>query len=474
MKRRTLLPVAAALAVAALALPSSAQNSNVASYAETVQGILAASLSEGEAYERLARLCEAAPHRLAGSKGAEVAVEFMRAEMEAAGFENVRLEPCMVPHWDRGEVERLVVHWGDAGQRLPILALGGSVATPEDGISAGVIEVRDFEELKRRKDEAAGKVVFFNRPMDPALFNSFAAYGGAVNQRGRGAIEAAKVGAVAVIVRSMTTRKDDFPHTGAMNYQDGVPRIPAVAVSTNGAELLSGLIEVGLEPTVDLKLDCQWFEDKPSFNVVGELRGSELPEEVIVVGGHLDAWDVGQGAHDDGGGCVQSFEVVRLLKALDLRPRRTIRAVMFMNEENGLRGGRAYHADHEDEMERHVMALESDRGVFTPRGFTSDAGPAALAILREIVALMEDAGIHVMQPGYGGVDISPMAASGVPLVGFLPDCQRYFDLHHSARDTMAQVSDREVNLGAGAMAALCYVVADLPEALPANPGPDED
>jgi Zn-dependent M28 family amino/carboxypeptidase len=335
-----------------------------------------------------------------------------------------------------------------------------------------VIEVRDFEELRARADEARGKIVFFNRPMDASLFNSFAAYGGAVNQRSRGAVEAARVGGVAAVVRSMTTRRDDFPHTGAMRYEDGVERVPSVAVSTNGAELLSELIASGQEPTLTLKLDCRWHADKPSFNVVGELVGSERPDEVVVVGGHLDAWDVGQGAHDDGGGCVQAFEVVRLLKALDLRPRRTIRAVMFMNEENGLRGGRAYHADNEDAMAGHVMALESDRGVFTPRGFTSDANPAALAILQDIVALMEDAGIHVMVPGYGGVDISPMAASGVPLVGFLPDCQRYFDLHHSARDTMEQVSDREINLGAGAMAALCYVVADLPETLPRNTIPD--
>jgi hypothetical protein len=439
-----------------------------------VERILRASLSEGEAYDVLARLCEAAPHRLAGSEGAARAVELMRREMERAGFEGVRLEPCKVPHWERGPVEKLVVHAGDSSIRLPILALGGSVATPEGGLTAGVIEVRSFEELHQRADEAAGKIVFFNRPMDPALFDSFRAYGGSVGQRSRGAIEAAKVGGVAAIVRSMTTRIDDFPHTGAMGYEDGLLRVPAVAVSTRGADHLSAWLAEGRDVSAALELACEWHEEADSFNVVGELRGSELPDEVVVVGGHLDCWDVGQGAHDDGGGCAQAFEVVRLLKALDLRPRRTIRAVMFMNEENGMRGGRGYRADHEHELERHVMAMESDRGVFTPRGFTSDAGSEAMSVLRAIVDLMADAGIHVMDPGYGGVDISPMAADGVPLVGFLPDCQRYFDLHHSERDTMAQVSDREINLGAGAMAALCYVVADLPEALPRNPAADPE
>ncbi len=473
MKRRTRYLVAAALAVGPLAHSTAAQDGSVESYRGTVERILGASLSEGQAFERLARLCEAAPHRLAASKGAEIAVELMKTEMEAAGFENVRLEPCEVPHWERGEVERLIVSWENKGQRLPILALGGSVPTPGAGLEAGVIEVHSFEELHQRASEAAGKVVFFNRPMDPSLPSTFTAYVGAVNQRSLGALEAAKVGGVAALVRSMTTRRDDYPHTGAQRYEEGVERVPSAAISTNGAEVLSALIAAGVEPTLSLTLDCRSYDDVPSFNVVGELAGREKPEEVVVVGGHLDSWNVGQGAHDDGGGCMQAFEVVRLLKALDLRPRRTIRAVMFMNEENGMRGAWAYHADHQAEMEHHVMALESDRGVFAPRGFTSDANPQALSVLQEIVALMADADIHVMAPGYGGVDIYPMSFSGVPLVGLLPDDEHYFDVHHSARDTMEQVNEREINLGAGALAALCYVVADLPEALPRNPIPEE-
>lgn len=444
----------------------------VEDYRETVDLILRSSLSEGQAYTRLAGLCAEAPHRLAGSEGAARAVAWMKAEMEREGFENVRLEECMVPHWERGDVERLVVLGADGEATevsLPILALGGSIATAEGGLTAGVIEVQDFEELSARADEARGKIVFFNRPMDPELFSTGHAYGGAVNQRSRGAIEAAKVGGVAAVVRSMTTRLDDFPHTGAMNYADDVERVPSVAVSTLGAERLSKLIAEGAEPQLQLELACQWFEDAPSHNVVGELVGSEFPNEVIVVGGHLDGWDVGQGAHDDGGGCCQAFEVVRLLKALDLRPRRTIRVVLFMNEENGTRGARAYHAAHSAEMPDHILALESDSGSFSPRGFTGNANHEALAILREIVALMEPAGVYKMDPGYGGVDISPMIPDGVINVGLRPDPHRYFDLHHSNRDTMAQVSDREINLGAGAIAALLYVVADLPERLPRNP-----
>ncbi len=451
--------------------PPPAEEGRVESYREVVQRILKTSLREGQAYSRLARLCEVAPHRLSGSPGAEKAIQWMKQEMESAGFENVRLESCQVPHWVRGSVEELVALGEDGkplGVSLPILALGGSVPTAEAGLVAEVLEVKSWEELEARKDEVPGRIVFYNRPMEQGHFSTFRAYGGAVDQRSRGAIEAAKLGGVAAVVRSMSTRLDDFPHTGSMAYDDDVERIPGAAVSTLGADRLSRLLATGKPVKLRLKLSCEWFEEKESFNVIGELVGREHPEQVVVVGGHFDAWDVGHGAHDDGGGCIQSFEVVRLLSSLDLKPRRTIRAVMFMNEENGVRGGRAYHHQHFEEMDQHVMALESDRGSFVPRGFTSDANPEAMAVLQEIVGLMEEAGIHLMNPGYGGVDISPMRANGVVTVGLLPDSQRYFDLHHSARDTIDQVSPREINLGAGAMAALCYVVADLPETLRRN------
>ena len=440
-----------------------------------VDRIIDAALSEGRAYEMLVELCERAPHRLSGSEGAAAAVEWARETMIAQGLENVRLEPCTVPRWERGAPEELSFAGPAelAGERLPILALGGSIATPAAGVEGELVVVRSFEELAERADEVPGRIVLFARPLDDRARTTFRAYGGAVNQRSSGAIEAARYGAVAVLVRSMTTLRDDVPHTGALRYEDGVARIPAAAVSTNGCDRLVALVEEQKPVRLRLRMDCRWLDPAPSFNVVGELVGSERPDEVIVIGGHLDAWDVGHGAHDDGGGCCQSIEAVRLLKALDLRPRRTVRAVLFMNEENGLAGARAYYAEHEAEMENHVMAIESDGGVHTPRGFSTDANPAALAILERAAALLEEFGAERVERGGGGADIGPMAASGVVLVGFRADSQRYFDLHHSALDTIDKVNRREIELGAAAIASLAYLVADLPETLPRNPPKSE-
>ena len=452
-----------------LAAPALAQsNPEVLGRREAVERIISSALGSGEAYRMLTALCTQAPHRLAGSTGAAAAVEWARQEMEQLGFDNVRLEACTVPHWERGEIEELKLITDEGSQDLRILALGGSVATPRQGLEAEVVEVQNFEQLRALGERARGRIVFFNRPMDPSQRNPFSAYRDAVDQRSRGAIEASKAGAVAAVVRSMTMRLDDFPHTGAMRYEEGVERVPGVAISTLGAERLSTLLEQGKSVRLRLTLDCETYPDEPSFNVVGELVGSEHPEQVLVVGGHLDAWDVGQGAHDDGAGCVQAIEAVRLIRALDLAPRRTIRAVMFMNEENGVRGGNAYYTEHLEQMGQHVLAMESDRGGFTPRGFTSDAGPEAMAVLREIAELLRSIGIEGVFPGGGGVDISPMRASGVPQIGYLPDSQRYFDFHHCERDVLAAVHPRELELGAAAMAAVLYVVADLPETLPRN------
>jgi Zn-dependent M28 family amino/carboxypeptidase len=295
--------------------------------------------------------------------------------------------------------------------------------------------------------------------MDPAKINTFEAYGGAVNQRGSGAIEAAKVGGVAALVRSMTTRLDDVPHTGGMHYQDGVPKIPAAAVSTIGANLLSRLLAEEKTVRVRLKLTCQTFPDTPSANVLGELTGTEKPEEIIVVGGHLDSWDKGTGAHDDGAGCVQSIEALRLLKALDLKPKRTIRAVMFMNEENGLRGGEAYAREAGASKEKHIAAIEADRGGFAPRGFSVDTDSARFARLAGWSYLFEEIGAEKIFRGGSGADISPLVRQGVPGIGLVPESQRYFDYHHSDNDVISAVNERELNLGAAAMTILCYVLA---------------
>lgn len=448
---------------------------DIESYRPVVESIVKEALARGQAWDKLVSLCTTAPHRLSGSPGAAAAVVWAKQAMQADGLDRVWLEECMVPHWVRGGVQRLTIVAPPqfAGEELPILALGGSIATPELGLVAPIVEVKTWAALEQLGNGAAGKIVFYNRPMDAELIDTGRAYGGAVDQRSKGASEAAKLGGVGAIVRSMTTRLDDNPHTGALRYAEGVQQVPSAAVSTLGAERLSELLEAGHQVSVKLELDCRSLPDEPSYNVLGEIRGSEFPDQIVVLGGHLDCWDVGQGAMDDGGGCCQAIEALRLMKTLGLRPRRTVRAVLFMNEENGLRGARAYYRDHQDEMDDHVLAIESDSGPFTPRGFTTNANPQAMAILQDIVKLMADTGATSMRQGSGGADVNPMRASGVIVMGYEPDCQRYFDLHHSAADTLDKLSPREVNLGAACMAAMAYVVADLPDTLPRNPTPEQ-
>ena len=455
------------------------QVEQIEAYRPVVASIVREALAKGQAYEMLASLCATAPHRLSGSPGAAAAVAWARRAMTAAGLENVRLQPCLVPTWVRGEVERLTVLAPPEleGRQLPILALGGSVATPPDGLEAELVEITSWDQLDALGPDAlAGKIAFFNRPMDPALLSYGAAYGGAVDQRSRGASESARHGGVAALVRSMTTRIDDFPHTGAMRYADDAPQVPAAAVSTRGAEQLAAVLRAGRAVRVRLELACLTLPDSPSANVIGEIVGRERPDEVVLVGGHLDCWDVGQGASDDGGGCCQAIEALRLMKALGLQPRRTVRAVLFMNEENGSRGARAYReaAAEAGELGGHVLAIESDSGPFTPRAFTTDANDEALAVLQQIGALLRETGLREVREGGGGADIDGLREHGVIVMGYAPDGQRYFDLHHSGRDTLEQVSPREIHLGAACIAAMAFVVADLEETLPRNvPEPDD-
>jgi Zn-dependent M28 family amino/carboxypeptidase len=322
-----------------------------------------------------------------------------------------------------------------------------------------VVEVQDFDELaKLGREQVEGKIVFFNRPMNPSEVNTFAAYGGAANQRAAGPSEAAKYGAVGAVVRSLTLAQDDVPHTGSLRYALNVPQIPAIAISTNDANLLSKLLKDDADLRFYFETHCEMKEDELSYNVIGELRGSEYPEEIIAVGGHLDSWDLGQGAHDDGAGCVQSIEVLRIFKALGLRPKRTLRAVMFMNEENGLRGGVEYAAQAEKNKEKHLAAIESDRGGFTPRGFSIDAEAKALKKIQGFAELFRPYGIYEFVAGGSGADISPLKSQGVPLIGFVPDSQRYFKYHHTAIDTFDKVDQRELEMGAAAMAGLVYLL----------------
>lgn len=418
--------------------------------------LLREGLADARAMEQLTELCRSAPHRLAGSEGAARAVEWGRQAMLAAGLENVRLEPVTVPRWERGPVEELVVvePAAHAGERLAILALGGSVGTPSGGLEAEVIAVQTFEELAARAAEARGKFVLFARPMDPTKLDPFEAYGGAVRQRSRGAEEAERVGAVGALVRSMTLKNDDHPHTGAMQYQDELGRVPAAALSIVATERVNAWLAAGERVRLRLSLSCQWHADVLSHNVVGEVVGRELPDEVVLVGGHLDAWDVGDGAHDDGAGCVHALEACRLILRSSLgRPRRTVRCVFFMNEENGLRGGQAYRETHLAELAQHVLAIESDRGGGLPAGYTVEAGEAGDALLAELW------GGPAAGRG-GGADISPLAQDGVPLAGFYPSPQRYFDYHHSANDVLEAVHPRELQLGAISLASMAWLAAE--------------
>jgi len=442
-------------------------------FAESTARIVRESLARGRTYERLEELCRVAPRRLAGTPDSLRAVEWARRVMEEDGLQDVRLEPCTVPVWWRGEVEQLeiVEPRSLAGTRLPVCALGGSIATPTDGVEGDLVIVTSFEQLEALGTAGArDRIVLFNRPMPDELVNPFEAYGAAVGQRSQGAIRAAQVSAVASLVRSMTTRRDDSPHSGGMSYTDGVVKIPAAAVSTNAADQLAELVARGQRVRLRLTLDCEPREPAESFNVVGDLPGRELPEEIVLVGGHIDSWSVGgsTGAHDDGAGCCHALEVPRLLQALDLVPRRTIRVVMFMNEENGTAGARAYRDAHADEMARHFCALESDNGGFTPRGFTVDGPDEALALVKELAAPLASIGAGRITPGSGGVDIGFLKPRGVPLIGFRPDPQRYFDVHHSENDVLASVSRRELHLGAAAVTSLVYMLAETDAPLARN------
>jgi len=426
----------------------------------TIRVLFDAALAKGESYQMLEHLTGRIGPRLSGSPGAAAAVEWARHVMQEYGFDSVWLQPVMVPHWVRGQKEegRIVNSKKMGTVQVNISALGGSAGTGPSGIAASIVEVKDFEELKRISGSVKGKIVFFNRPMDPTKINTFTAYSGAVNQRGSGASEAARYGAVAVVVRSMGSNVEDYPHTGGMQYTPNVPQIPAVAISTKHADLLSKLLKDDPSLQFYMETHCETLADAPSFNVIGEIKGGEYANEIIVVGGHLDSWDLAQGAHDDGAGCVQSIEVLRLMKAIGYKPKRTIRAVMYMNEENGLRGGRAYADIAEKNKEKHIAAIESDRGGFTPRGFTMTATDSEKERIRSWKPLMEPYGLTDFGQEGGGADIGPLARLNVALIGFLPDSQRYFDYHHTPADTFDKVNKRELEMGAASMASLVYLL----------------
>ena len=429
--------------------------------AEVLKKIYSTSLTNGKSYDWLNYLSIQIGGRLSGSLNAEKAVNYTKEELDKLGLDKVWLQPVMVPKWVRGFKEYAYMET-PSGQTttLNICALGGSVATPALGLKANIVEVQNFEELEVLGKEAIqGKIVFYNRPMQADLINTFEAYGGCVNQRYKGAVEAAKYGAVGVIVRSMNLRLDDLPHTGSMTYDD-LPvekRIPSAAISTNDAEMLSTMLELDKSIKVYFKQNCKHFKDVLSHNVIGEITGSEFPKEYMVVGGHLDSWDLGDGSHDDGAGVVQSMDVLRLLKESGIKPKRTIRVVLFMNEENGLRGGNKYAEEAKQKGENHVFALESDSGGFTPRGFSFDCNDASFNQVLSWQPLFKPYLIHYFEKGGSGADLGPLKTKTNVLAGLRPDSQRYFDHHHASNDTFDAVNKRELELGAATMTALVYL-----------------
>jgi len=412
-------------------------------------------LTEKAGYNLLGELCEIGP-RLSGSENSLRAISWAGDKLEKFGIDKVMFQPVMVPHWERGEAETAEII---NGKYLNILSLGGSIATPENGITANVIEVKNFSELEKRKNEVKGKIIFFSRPLDESLLNTFTGYGGAVDQRFYGAVEASKYGAVAVLVRSITTKHDNVPHTGVMGYVDSLPKIPAAAIGYLDSDYLHNALIDDPNLLIKLNLNCKTLPDAKSYNVIAEITGTEYPDEIIVVGAHFDSWDVGNGAHDDGAGCVQSMEVLHLFKELGLKPRRTIRCVLFINEENGSRGGKEYGKFVETKNENHLAAIESDRGGFTPLGFDIDTDSSTLIKIKSWLPVLEKSGINWIKKGGSGVDVQYIKNTKAKL-GYVPDAQRYMDVHHSANDTFDSVHPRELELGSASIAIMAYLISE--------------
>ena len=427
---------------------------------KTIKAFFDEALTDKTAYKNLEVLCKNYKGRITGSDRAAAAVDYTYQLMKNMKLDRVEKQPVQVPCWARGEREVANIQSGKNGKKeVPVSALGMSVGTGNAGLSAKVVEVQNFEELEKLgRKNITGKIVFFNRPMDPTLINTFAAYGGAANQRTQGASEAAKYGAVGVVVRSLTTALDDSPHTGVMRYVDSIPKIPAVAISTNGADLLSASLKSDTDLKFYFRTTCETKPEVTSHNVIGEIKGSVYPDQIITIGGHLDAWETGEGAHDDGAGCMQSIEVLRIFQKLGIKPKRTIRALMFMDEEVAQRGGKEYAKQAGLKNENHYFALEADRGAYMPKGFGISAPDDRLEKMMALQKYFEPYGIDDFVKGGGGVDIAPLAQFGTPLSSFIPEMQRYFDAHHSGNDTFEQVHFREFQMGSAAIASFIWLI----------------
>ena len=439
-----------------------AQKEQVNEDAFFIRKIYDQTLTNSQCYDWLQYLTRRIGGRLAGSPQAAAAVEYTRQMLDTLGLDSVWLQPVMVPHWERGEPEqvRIVNSMKMGSIDLNALALGNSVGTGPRGVTAEVVEVKNLDAVDSLGEQLRGKIVFFNQPMDPTEINTFSAYGKAAGARVYGASRASRYGAVGALVRSLTTRLDSIPHTGSTVYDDQADPIPAIAISTMDAELLSQLLQE--EPVrVYMRNNSRMFGEALSYNVIGEIKGSSHPDEIILVGGHLDSWDVGSGAHDDGAGCVHAMEVIRQIRQMGYQPKRTIRCVLFMNEENGLRGGKAYWKWSDELNEYHMAAIESDRGGFTPRGFTADGHEEVFKKkfkqVIEWIPLLAPYGLD-FEKGGSGADISGLKSQKGLLFGFKPDSQRYFDYHHTPIDGPDVVNKRELELGAASILSLVYLI----------------
>lgn len=461
---KNLIRPAAAVATLTVVIPFSvlsAQEKSATSalaeqYNNAADRIIHAALRDSSAYDRLTQLVDRFGSRFSGSASLEDALDWIMEQMEEDGLQNVHAEPVMVPHWVRGEESAQLLE--PRQKNLPMLGLGGSIGTPPEGITAEVLVVQSFDELSERAAEARGKIVLFNAP--------WRGYGPTVQYRSRGAVAAAQVGAVASLIRSVTPYSMNTPHTGAMRYSDDAARIPHAAITAEDAGMLQRMQQAGEQIVIRLHMEAETLPDTPSRNVMAEITGSEKPEEVVVLGGHIDSWDVGQGAMDDGGGSVAAWEAVKLLKRLGLTPRRTVRVVLWTNEENGLRGGNAYRDAHRGQLDAHVLAIESDAGVFAPSGFGFSGSDAAFETLQQIGTLLDPIESGTMTRGGGGADIGPIMREGVPGMGLQVDETRYFWYHHTNADTIDKLDPREMAMCVAAMAVVSYVVADMEEKLP--------
>jgi len=442
-----------AFAMALLPLITQAQKDSI-----LINHIYNEALSNGKCHEHLRSLCKDIGPRLSGSQAADDAILWGKEIMEGLGADTVYLQDVQVPHWVRGDEEKASCEINGLTKAIHICALGGSIGT-SGNLSAEVIQVKRLEDLEKLgREKIEGKIVLFNRALDPVLINTGAAYGGAYDQRSSGASEASKYGAVGVLIRSLTHALDTKPHTGSMRYIDGVNPIPAAAISTVDANALGQAFKDNSVVKVTINLNCQLLPKKMQANVIAEITGSQFPNEYIVVGGHLDSWDIGEGAHDDGAGIVHSIEVLHLFKALNIRPKHTIRVVLYINEENGNNGGKTYARIAKEKGEKHVAALESDMGGFVPRGFSMEAKDDQVEIIRSWEPLFSAYNIHLFRRGWSGVDIRPLKNGETALVGLVPDNQRYFDFHHSANDVFENVHKRELELGSATVASLIYLL----------------